>query len=266
MKRKYQLPKAIFKVQVEILTCTFCGCGITWPQPTLSDSYYEQNENYDDVFVNNAKMYKKFAIDLLDSLNKNNNCSGMKLLDVACGGGFLVEEAEKRGYQALGIDANSNMRDWAVERGLNVIQGDVSSLGHETGNYNVIVLSHILEHVLDPESILIQCKALLSDNGIILISQTNYKGFLPNWFPWGWYGWQPKEHYWHFTPRSLSKLAKNLGFTVINVDNESLYHPFVFSSDLGVLFGKNFISLLGFFGKKIKKGDSFNMQLSSGEK
>jgi hypothetical protein len=113
------LPKYIFGVDAAINKCAVCGCGITFPQPASGYSYYTSNNNYDDIFREKMHLYSMFATDLLGNLKHViEDCHGKKLLDVACGGGFMVEAASRMGFVAKGIEANESIAKWCQLRGL----------------------------------------------------------------------------------------------------------------------------------------------------
>jgi len=207
------LPEFIFNANVDILYCQDCGCGATWPAPKLGYNYYLENQEYSDLFTQKETLYIEFAKKLLKTLDGIIELENKALLDVGCGGGFLVQSANDIGMIAEGLEANEAMVDWAKQRGLHVSQKSVQNLIDAGKKYDVVVLSAILEHLEDPQELLISCHNLLNNDGVLLVSQASFDGLLPKIFPWGWYGWQPQEHYWHFSPECffMKKSEKNLG-------------------------------------------------------
>ncbi len=256
-----RLPSVLFGCAAEIQRCSECGLGRTLPPPETSGDYYDDNPHYDVQFSSQRDLYRRFARELLSTLDGMVEPAGKRLLDVGCGGGFLVEAASAAGFLAEGIDANRNMVNWCIQRGLNVRQGDVTMLKRTGRRYDVIVLSAILEHVYEPEKLLGDCKSLLTGDGVLLIAQASCDGLLPLAFPWGWYGWQPKEHFWHFTPDSLRKLAGQSGFLCARTVRTTLYHPWFMSGGIKVIVGRNIAALLARLGQALGKGDAFNMIL-----
>jgi len=257
-----RLPAMLFERQVEILCCCECGLGRTSPPPETGGDYYDDNPHYNEQFSSQQNLYRKFAEELLSTLDGLVEPGGKRLLDIGCGGGFLVEAATAVGFQAEGIDANRNMVNWCMDRDMQVQQGDVTLLKKGSKRYDIIVLSAILEHVLEPKKLLCDCRGLLSDGGILLIAQASYDGFLPSLFPWGWYGWQPKEHFWHFTPDSFARLAGESGFSCIRTVRTTLYHPWFAQGGIKVIVGRNIATILARLGQFLHKGDAFNMILT----
>ena len=260
-KVQTRLPAVLFERPAEILRCCECGLGRTSPPPETGGDYYDDNPHYDEQFSSQRELYRKFAEELLSTLDGIVEPDGKRLLDIGCGGGFLVEAAATAGFQAEGIDANRNMVNWCRERGLQVQQGDVTMLKKDNRCYDVIVLSAILEHVSEPKKLLNDCRELLSDGGILLIAQASYDGLLPSIFPWGWYGWQPKEHFWHFTPHSLTRLASQVALEDIRTVRVTLYHPWFITGGVKVIAGRNIAAILGRLGQFLGRGDAFNMVL-----
>ncbi len=255
--KKISLPSYLFSRSADIIVCSVCALGATWPPPTSDYDYYQQNQQYVDSFSEKSALFYQFAEKMLDNLQGVVNMSGKRLLDIGCGLGFLVEAAARHGIISEGIEANSNLVSRSISRGLNVSCSTIENLKKDGRKYDFIVFSSVLEHLVHPDIIIQSCKDLLNEGGIIIASQAAYDGLLPNVFPWGWYGWQPKEHYWHFSLRSFFHLAEKSGLRVISYSKDSLYHPYFAHGGLKVLIGRNIAAVIARFGKIINKGDSF---------
>jgi len=264
----WNLPAFMFGKPFSILKCSNCGLGKTDPLPETNALYYEVNERYDSLFTTKRDLYLSFAKQLfkpLASIVKVPN--GKRLLDIGCGGGFAVEYAASLGYVAEGIESNEGMVKWCQKRGLNVSKLDVMKMEIPPDRkFDVIVLSAILEHLEDPFSLLLHLqKKVVSHMGVILISQASYDGLLPRIFPWGWYGWQPKEHFWHFMPDSFSALADRAGFNIVHLERDSLYHPWFMNKNIKDLFGRNLAAIIARLGLSIGMGDSFHAVIQPGD-
>ncbi len=106
--------------------------------------------------------------------------SGIKALDVGCGGGIITEGLAKRGADATGVDlaagALAVAREHAEETGLNIDYklSTVEALAElQPETYDVITCLEMLEHVPDPQSILDACAKLLKPGGKIFLSTIN---------------------------------------------------------------------------------------------
>ena len=255
------LAKFLFGMHAKILKCSVCGLGKTIPQPSQAgEECYEDNERYVKHFSERTELHRSRAEDLLDKLGSVIEPSGKRLLDVGSGGGFLVEAAQRRGFTAKGMEANAKMVEWCLEKGLDVIKGDVMNLDPNLA-YDVVVLSHILEHNPKPDALLAACKKILNPDGVIIVQQAIYDGLLPFVFPWGWYGWQPKEHFWHFTVGSLGQLINRSGLQQVRAIKDSLHHPWFLKGSVKELVGRNIAALIARIGVSIGLGDRFTVIL-----
>lgn len=260
-KSATHLPSFIFGESVDIIVCRACGCGATWQPPSLNAMYYQENQSYSNLFTQKEVLYSGFAKSLLKTLDGIIKLENKTLLDVGCGGGFLVQAAADARMVAEGLEANENMVNWARQKGLNVSLGSVRQLKEAGRRYDVVVLSAILEHLDDPHELLQSCREILNIGGVVLVSQASFDGLLPKIFPWGWYGWQPKEHYWHFTPSSFAKLAERAGYTTVKLERCSLYHQWFIKGGVKIIVGRNVATLIARLGSLINRGDSFNTVL-----
>ena len=249
------LPKFLFKHEAHILSCRDCTVGRTDPPPSTSIEYYEHNDRNDKLFTERANLYKSFSVDFLMKLDRKTP-NGIRLLDFGCGGGFMVEAAKEMGFDAYGIEANMAMVQWCQERGLDVQSKSIEALSGAGERYDIIIFSAVLEHIEDPLSILVQCKKLLLPDGIMAISQAAYDGLLPKVFPWGWYGWQPQEHFWHFNKRSLQRMTSRAGLEVQRSIRNNLHHPWFKKGSILELVGRNIAALIARVGLAINRGDN----------
>lgn len=249
------LPSVLFGKRAKIMQCSNCKVGRTIPAPVAGLEYYEDNARNDELFTQRATIYKKFADEILTHLDALYSRKG-KLLDFGCGGGFVVESALRHGYDAEGIEPNLAMCSWCVERGLKVTSKNIEQLASENALYDVIIFSSVLEHLGDPFEMLESCMRILAPDGVVVIAQASYEGLLPRLFPWGWYGWQPKEHFWHFSPTSLRNLCQRCNLREIELIQGSLYHPWFTKGSLAVLVGRNFAALLARLGSRFGMGDN----------
>lgn len=248
-----RLPRAIFGISASIERCAKCGLGRTNPPPSTDFKHYESEGDSVRNFQQRADDYRGFARELL--ADSPVRCG--RLLDIGCGGGFLIEEAQCRGFDAQGLEANSEIVRWCKSRGLRVAQQNVEDLSRSQA-FDLIVISAVLEHLQDPAKLVVSSKQLLSRNGAMLISQASYDGLLPRIAPWGWYGWQPHEHFWHFTPLSFHHFAERYGFHV-SIRRRSLYHAWYRT---GKNIVRNPFTAIAKLGDSLGHGDSFNAVLT----
>jgi SAM-dependent methyltransferase len=90
-----------------------------------------------------------------------------KDLDVGCGAGdFLLSLPEQ--YQKFGVEP-SDGADYASGRGVNIIAREIEDLPADV-EFNVVTIIDVIEHVVDPASLLVEVYAHLAPGGKIIVS------------------------------------------------------------------------------------------------
>jgi 2-polyprenyl-6-hydroxyphenyl methylase / 3-demethylubiquinone-9 3-methyltransferase len=107
--------------------------------------------------------------------------SGLRVLDVGCGGGILSDSMARQGASVVGIDlagkALKVAQLHALEAGTtNVQYREVSAealAAEEPETFDVVTCMEMLEHVPDPASVVRACGALVKPGGWVFISTIN---------------------------------------------------------------------------------------------
>ncbi len=194
-----------------IYVCLRCKNAFTFPVPTANyshDSFYIKSST-------DTSEYQEYAQSLLKYILKY--MTKGKLLDIGTGGGFLISEALKCGFQAEGVEASKNAVKYCLSKNLRVRQGYFSSKNYPNKSFDCIVMSHVLEHIKNPGKILEEIREILKPNGLLILSQTNYTGTIPSLYGGFWEGLVPMEHYVHFSPFGIEYFLKSKKYKMINI-------------------------------------------------
>ncbi|WP_455144920.1 class I SAM-dependent methyltransferase [Brachyspira pilosicoli] len=152
-----------------IVKCKNCEIEYLYPYPTqkeleeiYSDDYAAWGIGKEDSF---SKMKKdKFKKLLKDVLKYKKNG---KLLDIGCGPGYLMEEAEKLGFDVYGIEVGEKAADIAKNKFGNekIYNGIIEKSNFKNNYFDIIMMSDVLEHVVNPLDLLKKSKELLISCG-----------------------------------------------------------------------------------------------------
>lgn len=143
-----------------------------------------------------------------------------KLLEVGPGFGDLLRLARECGFQCQGIEPSPTLGEIASSRsGVPVQCMRVEDL--KTDNrFDVIVFSHVLEHIPQVDMVLHRLRRLLNPGGILYIAVPNVDSWEAK-FP-GWISYQP-YHLFYFSSVTLSGILDKSGFEMVEC---STFEPF----------------------------------------
>jgi 2-polyprenyl-3-methyl-5-hydroxy-6-metoxy-1,4-benzoquinol methylase len=134
------------------------------------------------------------------------------VLDVGCGDGAFLAVARDCGWQVLGLEPDFKAARLAASRGVEVIVGGLDALAGHGQAFDVITLSHVIEHMHDPVTALRSCHRLLRPGGRLWIETPNVDSFGHREFAANWRGLEAPRHLVLFNPAALRRALKVAGF------------------------------------------------------
>ena len=138
------------------------------------------------------------------------------VLDFGCGNGEFMCLAKSFGWRVKGFDLDENAVSSARKSGLDVVHGGVSNLAEEEcGKYDLITLSHVIEHVYEPENLIQECLRLLKPGGRLWLETPNCRSLGLTLFGRYWRGLEPPRHIVLFDFHSIYKVLLDSGFKTI---------------------------------------------------
>lgn len=214
-----------------IQQCSRCDLEQTVPLPSqdelnrLYENYYnfsgEQNTRYTQLraaFVNSFLYRIWLAFDGDISFHRMQG-SG-KLLDVGCNEGRGLKFYRNHGFSAEGLELNSRAAEVARSKGFIVHDSTLEGFASES-KYDVVVLSNVLEHSLNPGLMLQHIHRLLNTGGQVWISCPNSRSWLRTVFGRYWINWHVPFHVVHFSPDTLRDILTKSQFEVAEMRQET---------------------------------------------
>ncbi len=163
-----------------------------------------------------------------------------RLLDVGCGNGAFVRLMRDLGWDAEGVEPDERAAARAREAGLPVRGGALEPDEAGRGRFDVVTLSHVIEHVHDPADLLRRCSAVLRPGGLLWVATPNLMAAGAARFGADWVQLDPPRHLVLFTRASLGGLLVRCGYTSLAeppVAPQAL--PWVFASSVAVAAGRS---------------------------
>jgi SAM-dependent methyltransferase len=98
-----------------------------------------------------------------------------RILDLGCGDGAAAGLAAQRnpGHHLIGFDWSAGALARARRLGLTVVRSGVDPLPVATGSVDVVIMSELIEHLVDTDSALDEVRRVLRPGGSLLLSTPN---------------------------------------------------------------------------------------------
>jgi len=151
------------------------------------------------------------------------------LLDIGCGNGYFIARMRSLGWQVSGVDPDPAAVSYGQRQGLNILAGTIADLP-ETESYDVITLSHVVEHVADPVDLLRECaKRLRSGDGRLIITTPNINSLGHRLFRKYWRGLEVPRHLVLFSPAGLRSCVERAGLSLKSLSTETRLAQMIYS-------------------------------------
>jgi len=227
--------------------CPSCNLVQTFPPPHFDKlkTFYENCYNYagtsNGIYSKvrsaffSTQLYRVWMI--LDGDISFHSVFGKgRLLDLGCNEGRGLSIYKKNGFEPEGLELNERAADKAMNSGFKVFTEPFEEFQPKQ-LYNVVVLSNVLEHSLDPKSMLANVHRVLKPKGEVWISCPNVESWQRRLFGRFWINWHVPFHIFHFSKNTLSKILNNNGFKITKETQQSP-SLWLTQSIISRLFGK----------------------------
>ncbi len=152
------------------------------------------------------------------------------LLDVGCGTGANLQTFQEQGWDVHGIEISEVAVAQGRERvGDRIHTGTLEDAPFKEEFFDVIVLSHTLEHLFSPVATLVRVQQMLQPEGMVVIAVPNADSLEVRLFGRWWVHWDPPRHLYHFGKETLAKALEKAGFRVARMQT-GVGSPFFMAS------------------------------------
>jgi SAM-dependent methyltransferase len=211
--------------------CNSCGLEQIAPPPLQEElnQYYESHYNFGGEHGTKytslrhrflfSPLYRLWTA--LDGDTSFHRIKGSgRLLDIGCNEGRGLLFYRRNGWKVEGLELNTKAAADAQNLGFTVHDAPVEDFS-PTEPYDVVVLSNVLEHSLNPREMLRHVRRMLEPGGQVWISCPNGMSLLRKIFGRSWINWHVPFHVVQFSPLTLGGLLSGSGFGSIVVRQET---------------------------------------------
>jgi SAM-dependent methyltransferase len=141
---------------------------------------------------------------------------GGRVLDIGCGNGTFLRLVQAMGWQAQGLEPDAKSSAICQKYGLEVTHGNLAQFCAQShAAFDAITLNQVIEHVIDPQTVLSQCFQLLRPGGMIWLGLPNPKSIGLKLFRESWGPLHPPQHLQIPTQHVLKHWLSEAGFLKI---------------------------------------------------
>lgn len=206
-----------------LVRCRSCELRYLNPRPIAEviDRYYPATY---DPFARRglsarvkARQYRKAVDELWPFL-----APPARVLDLGCATGDLLQAVRERGNpNVLGIEPSAHAAAIARDRyGLDVRAGQLADAVISDTSLDVVLMSHVIEHLPSPARTLTEIARVLRPDGTIVLWLPSADSLAARFWGDAWMGYDAPRHLYTFTPATLTKLLDRTGFTVREIQHE----------------------------------------------
>jgi 2-polyprenyl-3-methyl-5-hydroxy-6-metoxy-1,4-benzoquinol methylase len=232
---EYLATKDRYGLYLPVAVCR--PCGLVQTNPRMSQKAYTEfyNQEYRKLYLGSdaptmeffeRRRHKGAAIFryLVAHGAFRRPVSESSVLEVGCGSGGVLQYFKEMGCRVQGIDIGSEYVQFGRDKfGLNLSVATTAEAAL-TPPYDVIIYSHVLEHILEPTSELNLARRLLTDAGAIYVEVPGIKN-LRHSYEMDFLKYLQNAHVYHFSLATLQELMRVSGLELL-AGNEVIQSAF----------------------------------------
>jgi 2-polyprenyl-3-methyl-5-hydroxy-6-metoxy-1,4-benzoquinol methylase len=149
-----------------------------------------------------------------------------RMLDVGCGNGAFLSMMRDAGWDVIGLEPDPEAARVAHEQyALPVTTGSLTDAKFPARTFDVVTLSHVIEHVHEPVALFRECLRLLKPEGSILVETPNMASRGHREFGSSWAALDPPRHLFLYTASSLRTCCERAGLSVRSLRTSTRMAP-----------------------------------------
>lgn len=224
-KDRYGIPMTVRACQ---------GCGLVRTDPRMTDEAYAAYYDHEyrplhggltdptgpfEAQISNGELIIRFLQDA-----NQMPAPGSLILEIGPGAGGILYAFQKIGYQVAGLDLGSEYVDFGKQKGIDLRVGTLRDWDGDAPE--LIMMSHVVEHLADPVGELELARSILADSGRLYVEVPSIKSMMPT-YQRDFLRYLQLAHVLHFSSSTLDAVMQRAGFTRVTGNEyvRAVYHP-----------------------------------------
>jgi len=211
-----------------VLKCERCGLGSLSPLPEADripdfyvlDRYYTHGEGHMEAVAPTLadKLLIKAAwlTDRSEPFEPRKIAQSLRpdarICDLGCGDAAYLQQFKTLGFEVLGVDPDPSARERAAQAGVTVLEGTAEELPEIPGKFDLVLMTHSLEHCRNPAQALANASLLTKPGGACYIEVPNCSAEHFRMFTVCSEMFDAPRHLHFFTPNALEDHCRRAGF------------------------------------------------------
>ncbi len=230
------------KEKIEFVRCNLCGadnsdnyilfeeykyvkcreCGLIYQNPrpmfnALKNRYSKKYFNYE--FRNQENFFNLMKLALKDlkfheKIAPQFKVNNRKFLDIGSATGLLLNYIRQYGWEVTGVEICKESAEYAKKNfKLNIINKTVEEAGFRKESFDIVHMSHVIEHVPSPFDTLKEINRILKKDGYLIITTPRVDSFQAGLFKETWRSYH-RDHIYIFSKNTLKNMLIKSGFKI----------------------------------------------------
>ena len=156
---------------------------------------------------------------------------GGRILDVGCGNGAFLSLMRDAGWDVTGVEPDPAAARVAQEQyGLPVTTGSLADAKFPARSFDVVTLSHVIEHVYEPIALFRECSRVVKLEGSIIVETPNLASLGHREFRDSWAPLEHPRHLYLYSAPSLRTCCEKAGLSVRHLRSSTRMAPWVWAA------------------------------------
>jgi ubiquinone/menaquinone biosynthesis C-methylase UbiE len=187
-----------------IMQCKSCKYYFVNPPIDLSQEEWQAFYENDYFETDNKTQWlidlnKRENAERINYILQNLKIEKGKFLDLGCGEGYMLKEAEISGFETYGLDIAYNINPEVAGK-CNFFKVNLSEAKYPDNSFSVVYMDSVLEHVPDPVQTMNEIKRILKPGGLLLFIVPNEDSLMNSFTKFVYYITFNKEKYGKIKP------------------------------------------------------------------